>query len=375
MKNIKLILAFAMIAVMVALAAAAAPVGKVYISDESADGVAISFNAQYTDAVVQSIYAKVTFDNTILVPCEEEDYTSTVANDEVDSFVIPYWESKKVFFSLVDNALTSVTEGTKTTIEFNAFTQTVKDSEDLDLVTMWFAFADGKSKDDLVTGTFTVDAIYFGDSDKVNWANNYDEVPNPQPFTFTNEVVTEAGDEVILPINESGVDLRVSGNEATSGIRFKADFQTAYRVEGNELGYIASVDKEKNYTDGALVLDFAAVDAGKAAKGIAYGDGKDIFWNVDGETTVITVALLGTPMTKEALQTGVAVRAYQIIGGTTYYANDAMTSTPYDTAKAIKAAGGEAYTKNQEYVDKIIDTVEGTADPTSIVLDISSLFE
>ena len=282
-------------------------------------------------------------------------------------------------------------DGNKTTIRVQLYA-TPEDAanfpfDDINMITVYFDYAAGVTNDDLVADDFKINEIVCKNGTSTYGYNN-DEVDTA--LTVSYKDAETAGDAVIsfvsgkpgpippiiLPINESGVDLRVSGNEATSGIRFKADFQTAYRVEGNELGYIASVDKEKNYTDGALVLDFAAVDAGKAAKGIAYGEGKDIFWNVDGETTVITVALLGTPMTKEALQTGVAVRAYQIIDGTTYYANDAMRSTPYDTAKAIKAAGGEAYTKNQEYVDKIIATVEDqNADPTAIVLDISSLFE
>ena len=114
------------------------------------------------------------------------------------------------------------------------------------------------------------------------------------------------------------------------------------------------------------------VDAGKAFKGVAFDAKTNIVFKKNDDNTEFTGLVVGIPMTKDGLNTVIAARPYYKTQSGKYVYGKMTRKTVAETAKAIKAEGGETYNNNKDYIDKILSTV--AEDFTEISIDVSELY-
>ena len=102
----------------------------------------------------------------------------------------------------------------------------------------------------------------------------------------------------------------------------------------------------------------AAVEAGKAVKGVAHDENTNIIYSSNDQEQVITAVLTGIPNTKEAYNMDLYVRPYVVLSnGMTVYGNP-VVDTMYSIASGIAETltGSEPYA---EFIYNIIEVAEG----------------
>lgn len=165
----------------------------------------------------------------------------------------------------------------------------------------------------------------------------------------------------------------IRSDATASGIRFKTRFLSGIKAQVAEYGYITTVESTNNALPAGYTLDMALVESGKAIKNTAFvKDTQDIFWNVEGDKTVVTAVITGVPDTAEGVSTKIVTRPYYKLESGAVVYGEAMTRTVFEVAKNIKANDAETYAKYQSYVDGIIALVEGTS--YDVPVDFGPLF-
>ena len=171
---------------------------------------------------------------------------------------------------------------------------------------------------------------------------------------------------------EMNADKEIRSGGSVNGIRFKAAIAPSAKEKLDEIGFIATREVLLPVLDEtAGTYDYTALDFGYLGKeaqkeedaplyvyGVAYNkaEGVDII-NGDGAdgSIIYTAVMNGIPL--ENKNEKLVVRSYAkfAINGNavTVYSAPEATSL-YETAKAVKDAGGEAYENNKAYIDSIV---------------------
>lgn len=320
------------------------------------------------------------------------------------------------------------------TLDYETYTThfTSFDVADLVCFEMYFKFADGKSVADITKDNFKIDYIaygnrtqhYFGKEDAA--LNDLVVTNNLVPST-TAKITVPAGSSVVFQDytqaayeaeTEVDVDITTDGfvvvntgytaqtvyqvangsiakvgnfengllgyantdiraDSKYQGIRFHSFITDIARTEADdnkivEYGYVVTAESKKNALSANYELNMSMVDAGKAFKGVAFDAKTNIVFKKNDDNTEFTGLVVGIPMTKDGLNTVIAARPYYKTQSGKYVYGKMTRKTVAETAKAIKAEGGETYNNNKDYIDKILSTV--AEDFTEISIDVSELY-
>lgn len=175
--------------------------------------------------------------------------------------------------------------------------------------------------------------------------------------------LTATGEEKMdttFTTTDTAVSVRTA---APVGVRFRAMvanklLAATEEKEGfsvKEYGFLVSIAKQINSPD---ELNMAAVEAGKAVKGVAHDENTNIIYSSNDQEQVITAVLTGIPNTKEAYNMDLYVRPYVVLSnGMTVYGNP-VVDTMYSIASGIAETltGSEPYA---EFIYNIIEVAEG----------------
>lgn len=384
------------------------------------------------DAGITTFATKVTFNNSVLVPVDSDEYTE-VALDEVADEPIYCILSGKNSYDLQINQWT--TKETSTTLEI-ACSSTKSSKFDFatgfDIVSITFK----KASDTKLTATdFKIDVVYVAcGSDEYA----YNDPSATNPLTFTNNVVPSTTAKITVPAGSSVVfqdytqaayeteteveiDTAIAGfvvvntgytsqtvykvsgdgdgklamignfvdgllgsantdiraDSKYQGIRFHSFITDTARTETDdnkivEYGYVVTAESKKNALPANYELNMSMVDAGKAFKGVAFDAETNIVFKKNDDNTEFTGLIVGVPMTKDGLNTVIAARPYYKTQSGKYVYGKMTRKTVAETAKAIKAEGGDTYNNNKEYIDNILSIV--AEDFTEISIDVSELY-
>lgn len=381
------------------------------------------------DEGITTFATKMTFNNSVFVPVDSDEYTE-IALDEVADEPIYCIPSGKNSYDLQINQWT--TKETSTTLEI-ACTSTK--SSKFDFATGFdIASITLKKKSDakLTASDFKIDVVYVGCGSN-EYAYNNPSIKNP--LTFTNNVVPSTTAKITVPAGSSvvfqdytqaayeaetevDVDITTDGfvvvntgytaqtvyqvangsiakvgnfedgllgsantdiraDSKYQGIRFHSFITDIARTEADdnkivEYGYVVTAESKKNALSANYELNMSMVDAGKAFKGVAFDAKTNIVFKKNDDNTEFTGLVVGIPMTKDGLNTVIAARPYYKTQSGKYVYGKMTRKTVAETAKAIKAEGGETYNNNKDYIDKILSTV--AEDFTEISIDVSELY-
>ena len=324
-------------------------------------------------------------------------------------------------------------DGSKATLTIETYT-TLKTISATNVMAfeMYFKYADGKSAGDLKEDSFVVDYVKY--ADHVTGIETYNAGAETDTLTVNNNVIPEAPaalkitvakDDVIylqdgstvvadaageyeIPSDDGYVvvntgytaqkvykvaagvlteetDLEdgvLASNAASlrkdtvaTGLRMKASFLTSLKTNVAEYGYLVTAETDANALPEGYELNLALAESGKAKKGVAYSaaDGTDIFFDVEGERTIVTAVAVGVPMTKEAVTSNIVFRPYyKLTNGVVVYGEPTARQV-YEVAKSIKDENGETYAKYQEYIDSILALLTAEEE-RELILETGPLF-
>lgn len=401
---------------------------KIVATVKNTDGVFATFKSDITfdNSIIVPVSAKTgsvanIAGGTVKTPIKITTYFDEDVEENVEISHSPASPSWKV----ADTAA-SLTIETYTTLK------TIS-SDNVMAFEMYFKYADGKSTADLTKDSFVIDYIKY--ADHVTGIETYNAGADTDTLTVVNNVVPAAPVALTIPVTkgdaiyfangtmavagstgdykvpaEDGIIVVNTGYEAqkvyevangklsertdladgvlatpgvsirkdakATGVRFKSSFLTSLKANVKEYGYIVTVESAKNaLPEFGYTLDMALVEAGKAKKGVGYSkeDGTDIFYDVDGARTVVTMVATGIPLTQDAVTTNIVARPYYILENGAVVYGETNTASAYQIACAVRAQGGEIYENNKEYVDAIIALVPSENDGDNII-DTDYLF-
>lgn len=381
------------------------------------------------DEGITTFATKMTFNNSVFVPVDSDEYTE-IALDKVADEPIYCIPSGKNSYDLQINQWT--TKETSTTLEIAC---TSAKSSKFDFATGFdIASITLKKKSDakLTASDFKIDVVFVGCGSN-EYAYNDPSIKNP--LTFTNNVVPSTTAKITVPAGSSvvfqdytqaayeaetevDVDITTDGfvvvntgytaqtvyqvangsiakvgnfddgllgsantdiraDSKYQGIRFHSFITDIARTEADdnkivEYGYVVTAESKKNALSANYELNMSMVDAGKAFKGVAFDAATNIVFKKNDDNTEFTGLVVGIPMTKDGLNTVIAARPYYKTQSGKYVYGKMTRKTVAETAKAIKAEGGETYNNNKDYIDKILSTV--AEDFTEISIDVSELY-
>lgn len=439
-KTLKFILVAALVASALAIAAFAAVDVNYYLDTIDADkgqyDLYININS---DLPIGTFATNFTFNNELLMPTDDTyapiDISAASTKDDTSIYPAEVKVGKKTYsYALADN--TWKTTGNKTQFWLAAYSTDADKftSTDLDIVSITFKLADGKTLADITESDFVIDMIYAVDSEGTRYG--YNESNAKVDVAFTNNVPTKtptpskltvpvtAGDIIYLQddttvkaettgdfelpktddgyvvVNtgftaqklykvESGKITEVTSNEngvlatdsaslrkdsVATGLRFKTSFLTSLKDSVKEYGVLVTVESKNNDLPKNYVLNMALVNAGKAKKGVAFNkaNGTDIYYDVDGARTIVTAVATGIPLTKDAVTTNIAARPYYELEDGTIIYGETVKRQAAEVAQKIKNEDAETYAKYKDYIDQIIALV--AEDPTYATIDLGPLF-
>ena len=437
-KTLKFILVAALVASALAIAAFAAVDVNYYLDAVDADkgqyDLYININS---DLPIGTFATNFTFNNELLMPADENyapiDISAASTKDDTSIYPAEVKVGKKTYsYALADN--TWKTTGNKTQFWLAAYSTDADKftSTDLNVVSITFKLADGKTLADITASDFVIDMIYAVNSEGTRYG--YNESNATETATFTNKVVpeptdltisvkkddivyfqddsvvkiTEDNDKYPLPSKDdgyvvvntgftaqklykvtSGAITEVTSNEngvlatdsaslrkdsVATGLRFKSSFATALKNTVKEYGYLVTVESAYNALPADYVLNMDLVTAGKAKKGVAFNkaDGTDIYFNVDGARTIVTAVATNIPLTKDAVTTNIVARPYYELEDGTIVYGETVKRQAAEVAQKIKAEDAETYAKYKDYIDAIVALV--AEDSNYAIIDLGPLF-
>ncbi len=437
-KTFKLFLAMAFLVAALVLSVAAVATPKITFSLTTVEGTDggydVVVNVNSPDGKVNAFQAIVSFNNEILLPADCSEYKAVALDTVVDEpiFLAETKSGKKTYTYALSADPIWKTSGNKTTLTVDCYTTDGDkfDANDLDIMTISFVFAEGKTASDLTADDFTVDTLYIADG--VNGEYGYNKTGAPTPVLFENNVVPAPAEKLTVPVTvgdiiylqddtvvkaettgdfelpktddgyvvvntgftaqklykvESGKVTEVTENadgvlatesaslrkdSTATGLRFKSSFATVLKGSVKEYGYLVTVESEYNALPTGYVLNMDLVAAGKAKKGIAYDDTTDIYYDVDGTRTVVTAVATNIPLTKTAVTTNIAARPYYIMNDGTVIYGETVKRQIAEVAQKIKAEDKATYDKYADYIDAILALVAD--DPNYAIIDLGPLF-
>lgn len=433
-KSFKIVL-FSLIATFV-LAVSAMAVSVDYRIEEVGKNNAynVIFNLK-AEAPVTTFSTTITFNNELFTPAHRKLFTavdlSNAANAKLPVLAI---EDDTVLESYTCQVAQWKINDNKTTVEV-ALTSDISDSfphKNFDVASVAFILPEGKTAADIKADDFKIDVVYVGCGSN-EYAYNDPSIKNP--LTFTNNVVPSTTAKITVPAGSSvvfqdytqaayeaetevDVDITTDGfvvvntgytaqtvyqvangsiakvgnfedgllgsantdiraDSKYQGIRFHSFITDIARTEADdnkivEYGYVVTAESKKNALSANYELNMSMVDAGKAFKGVAFDAKTNIVFKKNDDNTEFTGLVVGIPMTKDGLNTVIAARPYYKTQSGKYVYGKMTRKTVAETAKAIKAEGGETYNNNKDYIDKILSTV--AEDFTEISIDVSELY-
>lgn len=439
-RTVKVILAAAFMACMLAVSAFAANSALVNYSISPVDGYKNAYDIYInikSDVPVGTFKAKVSFNNEIFLPADPEtDYeVLDVSDPDVAAYPIVLIKEKRLAYTM--NEKTWTIDGTKTTLETTMFSEdNAKFTySNLNIAKISFVLAEGKTKADITAKDFTIDMLGIISGEDASVMFTYNDPRYTDNLTFTNNVVPSTTAKITVPAGSSvvfqdytqaayeaetevDVDITTDGfvvvntgytaqtvyqvangsiakvgnfddgllgsantdiraDSKYQGIRFHSFITDIARTEADdnkivEYGYVVTAESKKNALPANYELNMSMVDAGKAFKGVAFDAKTNIVFKKNDDNTEFTGLVVGIPMTKDGLNTIIAARPYYKTQSGKYVYGKMTRKTVAETAKAIKAEGGETYNNNKDYIDKILSTV--AEDFTEISIDVSELY-
>ena len=434
MKRFTLFIVAAILMIAMAATASAVSVSYDVVEDDTlADVYTITATVTDTEGTFRGYKNTLSFDTSVIIPVSKTKGTeANIAGGTVKTpiQVAVFYDEENEEDSEVLYAPGSpkwTVDGTSATLDVETYSSTFFDASNLVVFEMHFKFAEGKTANDITADVFSVDYIHYGngsdhiynngESNAITLVNNVVKTPaaptkltiavaagdvvylqdgtvvtiaeaneayeipttagtvvvnsgfaGQKVYTVADGAVTEdtAKADGVLATNEASI----RDDETASGIRYKSTFLTALKDVVDEYGYITTVESAYNALPDDYVLNMDLVAANKAVKDVAYDAETDIFWNVDGDKTVVTAVVTNVPMTKEGVTTNIVIRPYYKVGSLVVY-GEPMTRTVYQVAHIIKTNDAETYAKYQEYIDEILALCE-VAD---VVINFGPLFK
>ena len=204
------------------------------------------------------------------------------------------------------------------------------------------------------------------------WATSADSTETVESIDLTGNTtvyaVWDKADKYIT--TEMLEDTEIKGTGSNNGIRFKSIIKPSFKANLDEFGFLATREVLLPKLDGeaydysALTFDHR-VKGEKAnyyVQGIAYDKDKGtdvVNSETDDGDIVYTTVLSGIPLEKKAETMVVRPYAqYEINGKAVTIYGEVATGSLYDTAMAIRTAGGEAYENNKTYIESIVADAE-----------------
>lgn len=434
MKRFTLFIVAAILMIAMAATASAVSVSYDVVEDDTlADVYTITATVTDTEGTFRGYKNTLSFDTSVIIPVSKTKGTeANIAGGTVKTpiQVAVFYDEENEEDSEVSYAPGSpkwTVDGTSATLDVETYSSTFFDASNLVVFEMHFKFAEGKTANDITADVFSVDYIHYGngsdhiynngESKAITLVNNVVKTPaaptkltiavaagdvvylqdgtvvtiaeaneayeipttagtvvvnsgfaGQKVYTVADGAVTEdtAKADGVLATNEASI----RDDETASGIRYKSTFLTALKDVVDEYGYITTVESAYNALPDDYVLNMDLVATNKAVKDVAYDAETDIFWNVDGDKTVVTAVVTNVPMTKEGVTTNIVIRPYYKVGSLVVY-GEPMTRTVYQVAHNIKTNDDETYAKYKEYIDEILALCE----EADVVIDFGPLFK
>lgn len=196
--------------------------------------------------------------------------------------------------------------------------------------------------------------------------------------TFETATAEEYYKANYAPTTDTGVEMRVTSDTSSNGIRFKASIAPSKKAEADEIGFIVAREDVLETLGAELTFDLTADGVDNAegklfVKGVAYDKAseKDVVYNTNEDgTEVFTGVCVGIDVTnKTQVNTVLVARPYlkMTVGGKQIavygaaksaslagVANDIKTA-----AEAGDEAALEAYNGAKDYIDSVISVGAG----------------
>lgn len=440
-RTVKVILAAAFMACMLAVSAFAANSASVNYSISPVDGYENAYDIYInikSDVPVGTFKAIVSYNNEILVPVNASTYKAVdVSKKGFASKPIVMIEDEETALAYTLSEYTWTANETKTTLTTTMYSTDNADFPyaSFNIAKISFVLAEGKTKADITAKDFTIDMLGIISGEDASVKFTYNDPRYTDNLTFTNNVVPSTTAKITVPAGSSvvfqdytqaayeaetevDVDITTDGfvvvntgytaqtvyqvangsiakvgnfedgllgyantdiraDSKYQGIRFHSFITDIARTEADdnkivEYGYVVTAESKKNALSANYELNMSMVDAGKAFKGVAFDAKTNIVFKKNDDNTEFTGLVVGIPMTKDGLNTVIAARPYYKTQSGKYVYGKMTRKTVAETAKAIKAEGGETYNNNKDYIDKILSTV--AEDFTEISIDVSELY-
>lgn len=440
-RTVKVILAAAFMACMLAVSAFAANSASVNYSISPVDGYENAYDIYInikSDVPVGTFKAVVSYNNEIFVPVNASTYKEVdVSKKGFASKPIVMIEDEETALAYTLSEYTWTANETKTTLTTTMYSTDNADFPyaSFNIAKISFVLAEGKTKADITAKDFNIDMLGIISGEDASVMFTYNDPRYTDNLTFTNNVVPSTTAKITVPAGSSvvfqdytqaayeaetevDVDITTDGfvvvntgytaqtvyqvangsiakvgnfddgllgsantdiraDSKYQGIRFHSFITDIARTEADdnkivEYGYVVTAESKKNALPANYELNMSMVDAGKAFKGVAFDAKTNIVFKKNDDNTEFTGLVVGIPMTKDGLNTIIAARPYYKTQSGKYVYGKMTRKTVAETAKAIKAEGGETYNNNKDYIDKILSTV--AEDFTEISIDVSELY-
>lgn len=205
----------------------------------------------------------------------------------------------------------------------------------------------------------------------VGWAETADATLNEtiESIDLVTDTTVYAvwvqNEQYSAPVMQS--DVAIKGTGAKNGLRFKSVIRPSVKDNFDEFGFITTREVFLPYDSATDTYDADALtflfkkngeNTERFATGVAYNeaDGTDkIFGDTEDGAIVYTAVLTGIPLANK--NENMVVRPYAKFTANerhmTIYGT-AVKASLYQSAEAIRTAGGSAYEDNQAYIDEIL---------------------
>lgn len=260
-RTVKVILAAAFMACVLAVSAFAATGASVNYSISPVDGYENAYDIYVnikSDVPVGTFKAKISFNNELFTPADpENDYEALdVSDSEVATYPIVLIKEKRLAYDMNENTWTI--DGTKTTLETTMYS--INNAKftysNLNIAKISFVLADGKTQADITAKDFTVDMLGIISGEDASVMFTYNDPRYTDNLTFTNNVVPSTTTKITVPAGSSVVfqDYTQAAYETQTDVTVDTSVngfivvntgytaQTVYQVADGKLAKVGNFD-------------------------------------------------------------------------------------------------------------------------------------